>query len=190
VFDKVKIDTDRLVIRSFTQGDALGMHKVLNDQKVLKYLNYEPMSIETVQNNVNFLIKSYSKNVHKKIVQQSMAIILKKTEKLIGWTGIGELEYDPSQIEIYYTIISDYWNKGYASEAATAVLEFAFCKVQLDDVVAVINPENIASKRVIEKIGLNYIGNEKNVPKEHSFYKDFKKYSLNIEQYKKMKRLI
>ncbi|MEN8905386.1 MAG: GNAT family N-acetyltransferase [Clostridiales bacterium] len=186
MFENAKIETKRLIIRSFIPRDSIEMHKVLNDKKVLKFLNYEPIELINVQTNINKLISFYLKNSCEKILQQSMAVILKETNELIGWCGFGELEYDKSQIELYYTIASSHWNLGYASESALAVLKYVFSIVKLNEIVAVINPENLASIRVVEKIGLKYVGIEENVSDEYKFYKGFKKYHLSRIKYQNL----
>jgi len=59
-----------------------------------------------------------------------------------------------NEIEIGYRLRSEYWNKGIATEAARAVRDHAFRDSKLDRVVSLIHPENVASRRVAEKIGM------------------------------------
>lgn len=70
----------------------------------------------------------------------------------------GDVEYS-DDIELGYLYIPDAWGKGYASEAATRLLAYAFGEICLDKVVAVTDPDNAASQHVLKKIGMRHIGN-------------------------------
>jgi ribosomal-protein-alanine N-acetyltransferase len=75
--------------------------------------------------------------------------------KLIGYSGFLHWHLDSrDEIEIGYRLHPDYWNKGIATEAATAVLDHAFRDLELPRVISLIYPENIPSRRVAEKIGM------------------------------------
>jgi len=82
---------------------------------------------------------------------------------LIGWTLLKDLDKS-EYIEVGYRYFYRFWNKGYATEAATALLAHGFNDQKLDKIVAVTHPENEASKRVLIKIGLKY-------KREDFFYK-------------------
>jgi ribosomal-protein-alanine N-acetyltransferase len=81
------------------------------------------------------------------------ALIDKVTGKLAGWCGFKYLE-DTGEVEIAYGLAKEYWGKGLASEAASAAMEHGFEQLHLDRIVAVVWPENIASIRVLEKLGM------------------------------------
>ena len=100
----------------------------------------------------------------------SFNVTLKETGKHIGWVGIGGVEFDHSIKEIYWLIGRDYQNKGYASEAAAAVLKYGFCVIGLDEIVALCKLENIASKKIMQNIGLMYQGIVENLPQEHDYF--------------------
>jgi RimJ/RimL family protein N-acetyltransferase len=63
-------------------------------------------------------------------------------------------------VEIGWRFRRDCWGRGYATEAAAPLLEFAFAKVGLDRVVSIRHPENDRSGRVMEKLGLRVVGEE------------------------------
>ncbi len=76
---------------------------------------------------------------------------------MIGYCGLQYLD-NTEEIEIYYGFPKEYWGKGFATEAAQAVLSFAFDEANPTQVVGVTNPKNTASQRVLEKIGLKFQG--------------------------------
>jgi RimJ/RimL family protein N-acetyltransferase len=75
----------------------------------------------------------------------------------LGWCGLFPLE-DSGLIEIGYRYVRNTWGKGIATEAARAVLDYGFFDLDLDPIVAVTHPDNRASQRVLEKIGLKARG--------------------------------
>jgi len=83
------------------------------------------------------------------------AIEIESEGTLLGYCGFFHQDVDgTSEIEIGYRLHPDYWNKGLATEAATAVRDHAFRDLKLSRVISLIHPENIASRRVAEKIGM------------------------------------
>ena len=81
--------------------------------------------------------------------------------RLLG--GVGLLDHDdwtatPVRIEIGWLIRKDAWNRGYATEAARAVLRHAAAAQGLERVICIVDPRNIASRRVAEKLGLELAG--------------------------------
>ena len=75
----------------------------------------------------------------------------------IGAAGLQTLEGGP-EIEVGYRFLKSYWGRGYATESARASIAYGFDELGLDRIVAVALAENIASRRVLEKCGLNEIG--------------------------------
>ncbi len=82
-------------------------------------------------------------------------LVLRSTGTLSGFCGIQHLG-GTEEIEIGWWLASKYWGRGIATEAARTVLADAFDRVSLARVVAIARPENIASRRVMEKIGMAY----------------------------------
>ena len=76
----------------------------------------------------------------------------------INWDLVSGDDLPESEIEIGYKFMPAVWGKGIATEACTRLLRFAFEKTALEQVVAVIDPDNIASRRVLQKIGLKHEG--------------------------------
>ena len=83
------------------------------------------------------------------------SLIEKQSGKFLGWCGLWRLP-ETDEIEVGYAIAKEFWRKGYAAEAAEAFLKYGFEKLKLNKIVAVALPENKASQRVMEKLGMNY----------------------------------
>jgi ribosomal-protein-alanine N-acetyltransferase len=83
------------------------------------------------------------------------SVILKNTGLLIGDCGLEHMLLDGEPVaELGYDFRSDHWHQGYATEAATAVRDFAFHELGLARLISLIRVENRASRRVAEKIGM------------------------------------
>ncbi|NJN58413.1 MAG: GNAT family N-acetyltransferase [Leptolyngbyaceae cyanobacterium SL_5_9] len=87
------------------------------------------------------------------------ALIHKQNQQLMGHCGLHYLG-DTSEVELTYAINPFYWQQGLATEAARAVLHWGFDALKLKRIVAVAGPDNVASRRVMQKLGMKY---EKNI---------------------------
>jgi RimJ/RimL family protein N-acetyltransferase len=86
------------------------------------------------------------------------SVILKSEGILIGDCGLENMVIDGAQeFELGYDFLSDYWNQGFASEAAAAVCDYAFTVLRLPRLISLIRVGNGASKRVSEKIGMRFV---------------------------------
>ncbi len=95
------------------------------------------------------------------------ATVLKENNSLIGRCGLLYQEIEGAKdLELAYLLDSNYWGKGLATEAARSILNIGFDRYKSNRIIAVINPQNTASIRVAEKVGMNY-------EKEIASYKDF-----------------
>lgn len=148
------IETARLFLRVYAPGDLDARHAIRNDPDIYQYFPpyYTPPTKEKAREGIALSIQRWQENGF-----GEFAVIEKISGELIGYCGLMHLD-NTEEIEIYYGFPKKYWGKGYATEAARAVLKFAFDEVNLTQVVAVTNPKNIASQKVLEKIGLKFQG--------------------------------
>jgi ribosomal-protein-alanine N-acetyltransferase len=177
------IETQRLIIRPFDLRDTDSLHEILGQEEVTRYLPEDVMSLEEVKRTVAWLTECYQKNTPDHIVKLTLAVVWKEDLRLIGWCGLGPLEFNPKDTEIYYGLQKEYWGKGIATEAAKAMLRYAFDNIKLDKIVAVTHPDNIASVKIIEKMGMSYRKRIDGLRTEHSFYEGCLYYSLKREDY-------
>ena len=150
----MRLETDRLIIRAYTEDDFMESFQLMQDKELFKYKDMDIMSLEEFKGLFNFIIGMNDVGFDGDY-KYSFIINLKETGENIGWVGIGGMDIDHSIKEIYYLISRKHQGKGYASEAA-AILEFGFNTIGIDEIVAACDPENIASIRVMEKIGLKF----------------------------------
>ena len=148
------IETARIFLRVYTPEDLDALHAIRNDPDVYQYFPsyYSPPPKEKVREGIARHTKRWRENNF-----GEFAVVEKASGKLIGYCGLMYLD-NTEEIEIYYGFPKKYWGRGFATEAAQAVLKFAFEEVNLAQVVGVTNPKNIASQKVLEKIGLKFQG--------------------------------
>jgi ribosomal-protein-alanine N-acetyltransferase len=183
----IRLETDRLIIMPFKMQDIEVVHRMLSDEEVLRYLPDGIMSLEKSKETLEWLIGCYDKNTPERIVKLTLAVARKKDEKIVGWCGLGPLGFAPEEIEIYYGLLPDFWNQGITTEAAIAVQGFVFKATKLEKIVAIVRPENGASIRVIEKMGLVYQKTLENLPEKYRWFDGCRYYSISREDYYKKK---
>jgi RimJ/RimL family protein N-acetyltransferase len=145
--------TPRLTLRQFTEADAPLLLALNSDPDVLKYL-HEPLlqdedHAKTILHSIIF--PQYKKNLGR------WAIHTRENNEFIGWCG---LKYRPEldEIDLGYRLMQKAWGKGYATEAAQYTLEHGFNILDLKLITGRAHVENLASIKVLEKIGMNFIG--------------------------------
>jgi [ribosomal protein S5]-alanine N-acetyltransferase len=90
------------------------------------------------------------------------------------------LDFDISQIEVYYTISRTFWGKGFASEATKGLIRYIFDNYDIDKLVALVKTENIASQKIIKKNGFQFLKVVSGLSENYEFY--------NGELYYELKR--
>lgn len=181
MFRDIHLETPCLVIRPFTLDDLLPFHVILNQEAVMKYLPEDTLSLEEVERILDFVTDCYPRNTPNNIVKFTVAVIDKATGGLIGWVGLGPLEFDPARIELYYGLSEACWGRGLATEAGRAMLDFGFRTLALPEIVAVASPENKASVRVLEKLGMKFRRVVCNLSPDQTYYTGFLYYSVSRE---------
>lgn len=154
------IQTSRLIIREIIQEDLMALYNLLSDEDVMLYSLYGPYSFEQTKEWLSFIIDFYTKNSI-----GMWAVTEKETNRLIGICGLMPLDNKVDQYEIGYRILPMFQRKGYATEAAIAVKDYA-CKINIAKFIAYIVKENEFSIRVAEKIGMRFLKKDtyKNMP--------------------------
>jgi RimJ/RimL family protein N-acetyltransferase len=149
-----RIKTDRLVIRPFEQADRDRWLELVNDPEVCRFL--PPSEPATADDFSAAMAARHA--MEERLGYCTWAVDESETNTLIGQCGIRPFDQDQTQTEMAYHYLPASWNKGYASEAATAVLGHAFDTIGLDRVMAIVIAENTGSWRVLEKAGMRYVG--------------------------------
>ena len=147
---KTIVETNRLILREFNINDAENFYRLNLNPNVIQYTgNSAFKNIEEAQ----FFLENYKDYLENGFGR--WAVIEKSTQLFLGWCG---LKYDTfsNETDIGFRFFEEYWNNGFASESAKACLDYGFEKINLKTIIGRAMAENIASIKVLEKIGLQF----------------------------------
>jgi [ribosomal protein S5]-alanine N-acetyltransferase len=148
----MRLETERLIIRPYIESDLMESFELMQNPELFTYMHMGVLSFEEYKGLFKWLIDSYNTPFNMSF-KYSFAIRSKATGAFIGWCGVGILDLSAPDKELYYLIGSDYWDNGYATEAATALTAYAFDVIGLDRLFAKANSQNTASLGVFKKLG-------------------------------------
>ena len=186
MFKDIYIETERLIIKPYCMEDIDDLYKIYSDEKVMAFIPEGVMSYEWVKNLIKWMVEyCYEKNTPENIIKFGVSVFHKEEKKVIGWCGLCSLDCKPEDIEIFYGLSSKYWGQGLATEAAMAMLNYGFDIVGLKRIIAVVRPDNIASKKVIEKMGMKFEKILKVEDPHYSGYDGELYYALTKDEYKR-----
>ena len=149
----LRLKTPSLDLRLMQPSDLDDLLKIFGDPKVMASFNEAPFDRERTR-------RWMQRNLeHQDLHGYGLfSVILRSEGLLIGDCGLEHMEVDGEQVvELGYDIRSDYWNQGFATEAARAVRDYAVNQLKLPRVISLIRIGNEASRRVSEKIGMRCV---------------------------------
>jgi len=148
----VILETDRLILRQFTTDDAEFILELVNEPSFIQ--NIGDRGVRTLEDARSYILRvavaSYEKNGFGLYL-----VRLKESGQAIGMCGLIKRD-GLEDVDIGYAFLPKFWSKGYALEAASAVRDYARGVIGLKRLVAITDPENQGSIRLLEKIGLKY----------------------------------
>ena len=146
------LETQRLILRQLTTDDSVFILELLNDPSFIR--NIGDRNVRTIDDACSYILNgpvaSYAKNGFGLYL-----VLLKETNESIGMCGLIKRE-GLEDVDIGYALLPAFWSKGYAVEAARATMAYGKDVIGLKRLVAIVDPANEGSIRVLEKIGLRY----------------------------------
>ncbi len=144
------LTTSRCTLRPFTKADAENLIPILGSEAVMRYSMTGVMDLPTISSTINGWISLYESHEFGPwaVVHQG---------QLIGYAGLdSRVVEEIEQIQITFRLAEGHWGQGFATELAIAIRDYAFTKLQLPEIIAIIDPENRASLRTISKVGMQF----------------------------------
>lgn len=179
MFLHAKIETERLILRPLVEGDAKPIFKMATEPSHFTYQpDVPPESVSDMESLIQWSKSCNQKNTPEKIYKFNLAFVLKETMETIGIGGLGPHDIDAEEIEIYYGIQEVYQGLGLSTEAAEAILDYGLNTIGLKKVIATVHPENTASKRIIERLGMHYHKTLSGFTGENSNYNGYLLYKI------------
>lgn len=149
------LTTDRLLLREFEERDWPAVLAYQSDPRYLRYYAWTHRTAEEVRAFVQMFVDQQAEQPRLKF---QLAVVLRTEDRLIGNCGIRVNNPDVREANIGYELAPQYWGCGYATEAARAILAFGFEELQLHRIWSWCIAENVASARVLEKLGMRCEG--------------------------------
>ena len=164
------LETDRLLLRHLVPDDLDDLYALYSDPEMRRYFPVEGASPDrTLTREETWEELEWFLNGHPKHPELGLwATVLKENGAFIGRCGLLPWTIDgQDEVEVAYMIDKAYWRRGLASEAASGIRDYAFQQLGLSRLICMIYPENVASVKVAESMGMAF---EKECVDEHGPY--------------------
>ncbi|HXS00239.1 MAG TPA: GNAT family N-acetyltransferase [Pyrinomonadaceae bacterium] len=148
----IVLETERLILRGMDVADAPFILKLLNEPSFLRFIGDK--KVRTVQDAEQYILNgpvaSYNRNGFGLCLVE-----LKETHTPIGMCGLLKRDELP-HADIGFAFMPDFWNQGFAYEAAAAVMNDARERLKLERILAITNQDNESSIKLLQKLGLKF----------------------------------
>ena len=145
----IRIETERLLLRTLERADAEPLARLWSDAAVTRFMG-GPRDEETIRRMMEEEAGSPTR------MDDLWPVVEKATGKVIGHCGLLRKEVDgQEEVELVYVLATSAWGRGYASEIASALRDYAFKQAGLTRLIALIDPQNAPSERVAIRVGMH-----------------------------------
>jgi [ribosomal protein S5]-alanine N-acetyltransferase len=154
---EARLETDRLRLRWFTLDDIDAFNELGTNPDVIRYVGSQPFASLDVAREILVAapLKDYATYGYGRF-----ACVLKQTGDVVGFCGPKFLP-DTQDVDLGYRFLPKFWGRGLATESARAVIGYARDQLRLQRLVGWVHPDNIASARVLTKLGFAFEGRTK-----------------------------
>jgi RimJ/RimL family protein N-acetyltransferase len=162
-------------LREFKNEDWEYVHEYASQEKACLYQPWGPNSEEDTQTFVSTIVEDAKEKPRTRF---ALAVVLQESSKVIGTGEISIRNVGNRNGEISYIINPQYWGNGYATEVARQLVQYGFTGLKLHRIYATCDPRNVASSRVLEKIGMKYEGRMRDAMLIRDGWRDSMVYSI------------
>lgn len=178
---KTITETERLIIREIEISDTDVMLELHSDPEVHRYLgNNTITSREGIIDAINSLGKQYAD-----FGVGRWAMINKKTNEFIGWTGLQfvteSINNHKNYYDLGYRLLKKFWGQGFATESTFASIDYVFNKLGATEIYAMADIDNVGSNKILKNVGLRFVESFDDEGVKHNWYK------LTSSEYKSKK---
>ncbi|WP_331755638.1 GNAT family protein [Streptomyces sp. NBC_01643] len=152
------LKTKRLTLRPYTMNDLDDLHDIQSRPEVTRYLTFGARDSDQVRESLQKRIQAAKLDDQGKDHSLALAVVLPETGTLIGDVVLFWTSKEHRQGEIGYIFHPDHGGKGYATEAAQVMLRLGFEELGLHRIVGRLNARNVASARVLVRLGMRCEG--------------------------------
>jgi len=153
-FDRVRLETPRLLLRPFREGDADALFAMFSDPAVMRYMNRGPWdSIQIGHDMIARDVKALAAGAYIRL-----GLELKTGGGMIGMCNLFDFHWQCRRCEVGYCMAQKWWGHGYMHEALTALISYGFEALDLNRIEADADPRNEGSVRSLLKLGFRQEG--------------------------------
>jgi RimJ/RimL family protein N-acetyltransferase len=178
----VTLQGDRIRLREVGPADAAAAFRWVSDPAYFRYMAYEVVG--SIADEEAFLRDMEAQAHERPRRQYPLGVELRSSGELVGMARIGITSPEHRGGDIGYGLRRDQWGRGIATEAAALLLDFGFRTLGLHRVVAYHDPENIASGRVMQKLGMQREGRLRQNVWAHGAWRDSAAYAILEPDYR------
>lgn len=178
--DLPDLETPRLLLRKIRLGDAADILEYASDPNVAKFTSWDHYaSLADAYRFVHWAMGRYQRRA-----EAPWGIVLKGEDKLIGTIGFTDHAPLHRRAEVSYAISAKYWRQGLTPEALDRTVRYGFEALRLNRIEARCIPENVASARVMEKVGMVYEGTLRRAMLAKGQYHDLQVFAVLRDEWK------
>ena len=145
----------RLRLREWREDDWPQAHAYASDPEVVRYLDWGPNTEEETRAFIGAAMRARQASPR---THYDLAVALAETDVVIGGSRIWIESAQHREASVGYSLAQAHWGRGYATELARGLLRFGFETLGMHRIWAIVEPENVASARVLEKVGMQREG--------------------------------
>lgn len=181
----MKLETERLILRDYVEEDWQAALAYNSDPMYLRYNDPIEGTAERVRELIGWFLDQQTQEPR---IKFQLAVTLKSNNLLIGNCGVRMDEVNSIEANIGYELNPQHWDNGYATEAASAIVDFGFNRLGVHRIWADCIAENTGSAHVLEKLGMRLEGRLR----EHKYFKDkwwdSLIYAILVDEWKERKK--
>jgi RimJ/RimL family protein N-acetyltransferase len=149
------LETDRLLLRPFTEADLDNLYELDSDPEVMRFLTGgRPTPREVIEREV---LPRFLQSYERCAGYGYWVAVEKSSGEFLGWFGLVPSEEDAGEVKLGYRLRRSVWGNGYGTEGARALIRRAFTDLGVQRVSATTYQDNLASQRVMEKAGMRLV---------------------------------
>ncbi len=147
------LETERLVLRRLLPEDLDALFELYRDEEIRRYFPDGVLSFDQTKEELEWFL-----NGHPRFPELGLwATVNKVTGEFMGRCGLLPWTIEESQeVEVAFLLGKKFWGQGFATEAALAIVQYAFGRLNLSRLICLIDPENLASVKVAGRIGMGF----------------------------------
>jgi RimJ/RimL family protein N-acetyltransferase len=180
MYENIRLETGQLIIRNFTSNDLSQLHRIMNNEEIMRYVPFaKERTLPECKELMKRILNRYKESTILNFKGFLLLVTSKHNNECVGFVGLFPLTYNIAENEIFYGLFEEHYGKGYATEIGKAIIEYGFNNMNINKIVATVNKYNEVSIRVLCKLGMYFEYEIEDEEAKDSSYDGELMYSIN-----------